>query len=48
MYVIKFVNNFWFSLVNVFENCGLNMQYKNAPNIILGKMNPLDPDNTNN
>jgi hypothetical protein len=23
----------WFSLVNVFENCGLNMQYMNAPNI---------------
>jgi hypothetical protein len=24
------------------------MQYINAPNIILGKMNSLDPDNTNN
>ena len=24
------------------------MQYINAPNIILGIMNPLDPDNTNN
>jgi hypothetical protein len=24
------------------------MQYINAPNIILGKINPLDPDNTNN
>jgi hypothetical protein len=32
--------------VNVFENCGLNMQYINAPNIILGIMNPLDPDDT--
>jgi hypothetical protein len=40
--------NFWLSLVNVFENCGLNMQYINAPNIILGIMNPLDPDNTKN
>ena len=40
--------HFWFSLVNVFENCGLNMQYINAPNIILGIMNPLDPDNTKN
>ena len=39
---------FWFLLVNVFENCGLNMQYIFAPNIILGKVNPLDPDNTNN
>ena len=29
-----------------FENCGLNMQYINAPNIILGIMNPLDPDST--
>ena len=38
--------HFWFSLVNVFENCGLNMQYINAPNIILGITNPLDPDNT--
>ena len=24
------------------------MQYINAPNIILGKMKRLDPDNTNN
>ena len=24
------------------------MQYINAPNIILGIANPLDPDNTNN
>ena len=40
--------DFWFSSVNVFENCGLNMQYINAPNIILGIMNPLDPDNTKN
>ena len=40
--------DFWFSSVNVFENCGLNMQYINAPNIILGIMNPLDPDSTNN
>jgi hypothetical protein len=24
------------------------MQYINAPNIILGIMNPLDPDSTNN
>ena len=40
--------NFWFSLVNIFENCGLNMQYINASNIILGIMNPLDPDNTKN
>jgi hypothetical protein len=38
----------WFSLVNILENCGLNMQYIDAPNIILGKTNPLDPDNTNN
>ena len=41
-------NTIWFSLVNVFENCGLNMQYINAPNIILGIMDPLDPDNTKN
>ena len=34
----------WFSLVNAFENCGLDMRYINAPTII---MNPLDPDNTN-
>ena len=38
----------WFSLVTVFENWGLNMQYINVPNIILVIMNPLDPDNTNN
>ena len=31
-----------------FEYYGLNMLYINAPNIILGKMNPLDPNNTNN
>jgi hypothetical protein len=37
----------WFSLVNILESCGLNMQYINAPNIILGIANPLDPDNTN-
>ena len=36
-----------FSLVNILENCGLNMQYINAPNIILDIENPLDPDNTN-
>ena len=40
--------NVWFSLVNVFEKCCLNMQYINAPNIILGIMDPLDPDNTKN
>jgi len=40
--------NFWFSLVNIFENCGINMQYINAPNIILGIVDPLDPDNTKN
>jgi hypothetical protein len=28
------------------ESCGLNMQYINASNIILGIANPLDPDNT--
>jgi hypothetical protein len=38
----------WFSLVNILENCGLNMQYINVPNIILGIANSLDPDNTNN
>ena len=32
----------WFSLVNVLENCAVNLQYINAPNIILGIMNPLD------
>jgi hypothetical protein len=37
---------FWFSLVNVFENCVFNMQYINVPNSILGIMDPLDPDNT--
>ena len=37
----------WFSLVNVFENCGLNMQYINVPHIILGIMKHLDPANTN-
>ena len=36
-----------FSLVNILENCGLIMQYINAPNIILDIENPLDPDNTN-
>jgi hypothetical protein len=34
------INYVWFSLVNVFERCGLNMQYINAPNIILGIMDP--------
>jgi hypothetical protein len=34
--------------IPIFENCGLNMQYINTPNIILGIMNPLDPNNTNN
>ena len=38
----------WFSLVNILESCDLNMHYINAPNIILGIANPLDPDNTNN
>ena len=38
----------WFSLVNILENCGLSMQYINAPNILLGIANPFDPDNTNN
>jgi len=38
----------WFSLVNILENSGLNMQYINAPNIILGKANPSAPDNINN
>jgi hypothetical protein len=37
----------WFSLVNILENCGLNMQYINAHNIILGIASPLDPENTN-
>jgi hypothetical protein len=41
-------NKKWFSLVNVFKNCGFNMQYINAPNIILDIMGPLDPDNTKN
>jgi hypothetical protein len=36
----------WFSLVNVLENCGL--KYINAPNIILGIANPLDPNITIN
>ena len=43
-------NKFWFSLVNVLENCILEMQYIRyiyAPNIILGIMKPLDPVNTN-
>lgn len=31
------------SLVIDLENCGLNMQYINAHNIILGITNPLDP-----
>jgi hypothetical protein len=44
---VSTVNN-WFSLVNVWENCGLNMQNKNAPTIILGIANPLDSENTNN
>ena len=39
---------YWFLLVNILEKCGLNMQYINAPNIILGISNPLDPDNSNN
>ena len=30
----------------IFENCGLNMQYINAPHIILDIINPLDQDNT--
>jgi hypothetical protein len=34
---------FWF--VNGLKNCGLNMQYINAPNIILGIVNPLNPEN---
>ena len=38
----------WFSLVNVLENCAVNLQYLYAPNIILGIMNPLDQDNTIN
>ena len=38
----------WFSLVNVLENCAVNLQYINALNIIFGIMNPLDPDNTIN
>jgi len=37
-----------FIKVNVLENCGLNMQYINAPNIVLGIANPSDPDNPNN
>jgi hypothetical protein len=40
-------NKMVLSLVNVCcLNCGLNMQYVNAPNIILGIMDPLDPDST--
>ena len=35
----------WFSSVNVFENYGLNMQYINAPNIILGIMKPVNTKN---
>ena len=31
-----------------FENCGLNMRYINARTIILGIVNHLDPDDTNN
>ena len=31
-----------FSLINVFENGGLNMQYINAPNIILSSMGHFD------
>jgi hypothetical protein len=43
-----YTKHFWFSLGNILENCGLNMQYINAPNIILGIINPLDPYNTIN
>ena len=43
-----YTNKFWFSLVNILDNCGLNMQYINAPNIIVGIANPLDPDSINN
>ena len=43
-----YTKNIWFSLVNILESCGLNMQYIIALNIILGITNPLDPDNTNN
>ena len=32
--------------INGSENCGLNMQYINAPHIIFGIINPLDQDNT--
>jgi hypothetical protein len=38
----------WFSFVNVLENCAVNLQYINAPNIILSIMNPLDSHNTIN
>jgi hypothetical protein len=43
-----YTKHFWFSLVNILENCGLNMQYINAPNIILGIIHPLDSYNTIN
>ena len=43
-----YCKNVWFSLVNVLENGGLNLQYINAPNIILGIVNPLYQDNTTN
>ena len=35
---------YWFLLMNILEKCGHNMQYINAPNIILGIANPLDPE----
>jgi hypothetical protein len=32
----------WFSLVDILESCGLNMQYINAPNVILGFIYSLE------
>ena len=43
-----YTKHFWFSVLNILEHCGLNMQYINAPYIILGITNPLDPYNTIN
>jgi hypothetical protein len=45
----EFIASFWectYSKTFFFENCGLNMQYINAPHIILGIINPLYQDNT--
>jgi hypothetical protein len=47
-WICTYTNKIGFSLVNILENCGFNMQYINAPNIILGIANLLDPDSSNN